>query len=291
MTRVRTTIIGVLAVALLAPASAWAVVGPSAHPRAELRRRRRRRARARSTPATSTRRSSTRSRAGTAPTTCATPAPASACASRTGRSPSSRAQNDVLIGPVTIEKPMRDGYITRFKPNLVRADGTVPPVEQVHLHHGTWLSEPSYGSGPFFAAGEEKTIAPFPQGLRHADQGDRPVAAAPHGPLRRQRADGDLHHLRHRLRAQGRGREAGDEARLPRVARRAALRLPGLQRPARVRQGRASARGRWRSARGSTRTARRSSARASRATGRARTSTCPSSTSRSARSTSSRAAR
>jgi hypothetical protein len=74
-------------------------------------------------------------------------------------------QNDVLVGPVTIEKPTRDGYITRFKPNLVRADGKVPPVEQVHLHHGTWLSEPSYGSGPFFAAGEEKTIAPFPKGF------------------------------------------------------------------------------------------------------------------------------
>ena len=81
-------------------------------------------------------------------------------------------QNDVLVGPVTIEKPMRDGYITRFKPNLVRADGTVPPVEQVHLHHGTWLSEPEYGSGPFFAAGEEKTIAPFPRGY------GMPVSAA-----------------------------------------------------------------------------------------------------------------
>jgi hypothetical protein len=73
-------------------------------------------------------------------------------------------QNDVLLGPVTVEKPSRDGFITRFKPNLVRADGTVPPVEQVHLHHGTWLSAPSYGTGPFFAAGEEKTIAPFPKG-------------------------------------------------------------------------------------------------------------------------------
>jgi hypothetical protein len=73
-------------------------------------------------------------------------------------------QNDVLVGPVTIEKPSRDGYITRFKPNLVRADGTVPPVEQVHLHHGTWLAEPAYGSGPFFAAGEEKTVAPYPKG-------------------------------------------------------------------------------------------------------------------------------
>jgi hypothetical protein len=73
-------------------------------------------------------------------------------------------QNDVLVEPVKIEKPVRDGFITRFKPNLVRADGTVPPVEQVHLHHGTWLAEPNYGSGPFFAAGEEKTIAPFPKG-------------------------------------------------------------------------------------------------------------------------------
>ena len=73
-------------------------------------------------------------------------------------------QNDVLIGPVTIEKPNMDGYVTRFKPNLVRADGSVPPVEQVHLHHGTWLAQPEYGSGPFFAAGEEKTIGPWPRG-------------------------------------------------------------------------------------------------------------------------------
>jgi hypothetical protein len=59
---------------------------------------------------------------------------------------------------------MRDGYITRFEPNLVTLDGTVPPTEQVHLHHGTWLAAPDYGMGPFFAAGEEKTIAPFPKG-------------------------------------------------------------------------------------------------------------------------------
>ena len=73
-------------------------------------------------------------------------------------------QNDVLVGPITIEKPNRNGFITRIKPDLVRADGSVPPVEQVHLHHGTWLSVPEYGSGPFFASGEEKTIAPFPRG-------------------------------------------------------------------------------------------------------------------------------
>jgi hypothetical protein len=73
-------------------------------------------------------------------------------------------QNDVLVEPVKIEKPLRDGYITRFEPNLVTPEGTVPPTEQVHLHHGTWLATPDYGSGPFFAAGEEKTIAPFPKG-------------------------------------------------------------------------------------------------------------------------------
>jgi hypothetical protein len=75
-------------------------------------------------------------------------------------------QNDVLVGPVTIEKPLQDGYITRFKPNLVDQTGGVPPVEQVHLHHGTWLAlTNSYGNSAFFAAGEEKTIAPWPKGF------------------------------------------------------------------------------------------------------------------------------
>ena len=73
-------------------------------------------------------------------------------------------QNDVLVQPVTIEKPDRDGYMTRIKPNLVLPDGSVPPVDQVHLHHGTWLSQPSYGNSAFFAAGEEKSIAAFPRG-------------------------------------------------------------------------------------------------------------------------------
>ncbi len=73
-------------------------------------------------------------------------------------------QNDVLIEPVRIEKPMRDGYVTRIEPNLVDINGKVPPTEDVHLHHGTWISVPSYGGGPFFAAGEEKTVAPFPRG-------------------------------------------------------------------------------------------------------------------------------
>jgi hypothetical protein len=84
-------------------------------------------------------------------------------------------QNDVVVAPVVIEKPARNGYITRFKPDLVRADGSVPPVEQVHLHHGTWLSVPQYGGGgPWAASGEEKTIGSIPKGygmpVRTTDQ-------------------------------------------------------------------------------------------------------------------------
>ena len=74
-------------------------------------------------------------------------------------------QNDVLLGPVTIEKPAYDGYITRFQPDLVDETGQAPPIDVMHLHHATWLNAyPSYGNGPFFAAGEEKTILPFPKG-------------------------------------------------------------------------------------------------------------------------------
>ena len=74
-------------------------------------------------------------------------------------------QNDVLLGPVTIEKPWYDGLITRFKPDLVDESGKAPPIDVMHLHHATWLNAyPQYGNGPFFAAGEEKTILPFPRG-------------------------------------------------------------------------------------------------------------------------------
>ena len=85
-------------------------------------------------------------------------------------------KNDVLIQPVTFEKPMWDGYMTRFKPGLFDVSGKTPPVESLHLHHGTWLNASSYGApavgpvdsfrsygdGPWFATGEEKTINALP---------------------------------------------------------------------------------------------------------------------------------
>ena len=75
-------------------------------------------------------------------------------------------QNEAVLEPVDIEQPRYDGSIVRFKPDLVRAvDGGHPRTDDLHLHHATWLNlHPSYGDGPFFAAGEEKTIANFPDG-------------------------------------------------------------------------------------------------------------------------------
>ncbi len=88
------------------------------------------------------------------------------------------------IGPLTItpgqnkidytairEKPQIDGYITRIKPDLIYADGKVPRVDILHLHHGVWASvggqdatSASLPAERFFAAGEEKTIFTMPRG-------------------------------------------------------------------------------------------------------------------------------
>jgi hypothetical protein len=57
-------------------------------------------------------------------------------------------------------KPDVPGHIVRFKPDLEYADGTVPRVDVIHLHHGVWISN----LAPLFAAGEEKTILTAPDG-------------------------------------------------------------------------------------------------------------------------------
>lgn len=72
--------------------------------------------------------------------------------------------NQQLLG-TNIAKPMFDGYVTGLSANLYRTDGTIPPVDVVHLHHGAWLSSPQYGNFPiFFATGEEKTHFQLPPG-------------------------------------------------------------------------------------------------------------------------------
>ena len=131
-------------------------------------------------------------------------------------------QNDVLIGPVTIEKPAYDGIITRFKPDLVDETGEAPPIDVVHLHHATWLNGgDSYGNGPFFAAGEEKTVLPFPTGYGMEVNADDPwlLLYMVHSDGRS--AQRGLDHLRHRLRGdrgRRRDRPSAGEADLARRA-------------------------------------------------------------------------
>src|SRR5215203_3259484 len=70
-------------------------------------------------------------------------------------------QNTIEVEPNQLKPPV-DGWITRFKPDLIRAaDGSVPRVDVIHLHHGVWISN----FKPLFAAGEEKTEYTAPPGF------------------------------------------------------------------------------------------------------------------------------
>jgi plastocyanin len=68
-------------------------------------------------------------------------------------------QNTIEFAPNALKPPV-DGWITGFKPNLTYADGSVPRVDVIHLHHGVWISN----LHPLFAVGEEKTIFRAPAG-------------------------------------------------------------------------------------------------------------------------------
>jgi len=53
----------------------------------------------------------------------------------------------------------------------MRADGSIPPIEQIHLHHAVWLdlsrrdaTDPSLPGTRFAASGEEKTAVKLPAG-------------------------------------------------------------------------------------------------------------------------------
>lgn len=73
--------------------------------------------------------------------------------------------NMILFGPVTIESPRAPGFVTSFAPNLVlAATGEVPPIHEVHLHHGVWINAARGNTTPFFATGEEKTRSEIPDG-------------------------------------------------------------------------------------------------------------------------------
>lgn len=79
-------------------------------------------------------------------------------------------QNRISNRLIRQEKPAVDGWIVRMKPDLVRADGSVPPTDQVMFHHGVWInaSRPDSTSGlpeRIFGTGEEKTIFALPDGF------------------------------------------------------------------------------------------------------------------------------
>jgi plastocyanin len=70
-----------------------------------------------------------------------------------------------------VPKPAVPGYVVRIKPDLTRLDGSVPPTDQIHLHHAVWISSRAGANNPysgspyeiFFATGEEKTIVNIPR--------------------------------------------------------------------------------------------------------------------------------
>jgi plastocyanin len=69
-------------------------------------------------------------------------------------------QNTIALEENTLKPPV-DGWVTGFRPNLVRKDGSVPPVDVIHLHHGVWVNN----GAPQWAAGEEKTAIEAPPGF------------------------------------------------------------------------------------------------------------------------------
>jgi plastocyanin len=79
-------------------------------------------------------------------------------------------QNNIDLFGGQVPKPTVPGWIVRMAPNIRRADGTVPPVDVIHLHHGVWLNNSHRDlTSPglperFLAAGEEKTIFNAPPG-------------------------------------------------------------------------------------------------------------------------------
>jgi hypothetical protein len=88
--------------------------------------------------------------------------------------------NLILTDLRTIPKPMVNGFMVRFAPNLHYAlpngkcCGKIPRTDVIHLHHGVWLSNGAAGAGegngyagfyPFMASGEEKTIYSLPPGF------------------------------------------------------------------------------------------------------------------------------
>jgi plastocyanin len=83
-------------------------------------------------------------------------------------------QNTIEFSKGQVPKPEVDGWIVGIRPNIQKANGKVPPVDVIHLHHGVWLNYSRKDSTRpglperFFAAGEEKTQMVLPAGYGYA---------------------------------------------------------------------------------------------------------------------------
>jgi plastocyanin len=79
-------------------------------------------------------------------------------------------QNVIDTNKYRVPQPEENGWIVGFKPNLRLANGKVPPVDVIHLHHGVWANasrrDATYPLFPqrFIPAGEEKSALAFPPG-------------------------------------------------------------------------------------------------------------------------------
>ena len=80
-------------------------------------------------------------------------------------------QNIIDFSGLDVPKPSVPGWIVGIAPNLTLLDGTVPPVDHIHLHHAVWLNlsrqDATVPGLPerFFASGEEKTRLTLPPGF------------------------------------------------------------------------------------------------------------------------------
>ena len=75
-------------------------------------------------------------------------------------------QNTNTFALTRVPVPKVAGYITRFAPNLTYENGTVPPVDVLHLHHAVW----SVNGETRWFAGEEKTAFALPAGYGWASK-------------------------------------------------------------------------------------------------------------------------
>jgi plastocyanin len=83
-------------------------------------------------------------------------------------------QNVIETNKFSVPQPTIEGWIVGFTPNLKLPDGTTPPVDQIHLHHGVWLTGTRFDATAFplperfFGVGEEKTRLKLPPGYGYA---------------------------------------------------------------------------------------------------------------------------